>query len=387
MRVLLVASRFPLPPWRGNQVRTVQWLDALSDHELLLLCPPGEGGDRGGVGAEIRWLPGGRVGGAIGLVNAIVRGWPAQEGLYWSKTATRCVADAIVGWRPDVAIVQMVRCGWAAVEIRRRASKLPLVFDAIDSMALHFQRAADSSSAVLGPAYRHEAARCRRREAELVGLATVTTAVSRRDLEALDPGPGGRVVPVAAGAPAQRQPATGGPPTVLLSGNLGYRPTVRSAGWFASRVWPLVRKRVPSARWILVGARPVAAITGLESLPGVEVHGDVADLGPFLGRATVAIAPMASGSGVAMKILEAMAAGVPVVADPWSAAGLEDPSAVAVAGDEAEWADAVAHLLEDTSAAHHQSERGREQWRNHYEPQRVAHRIRSSVEAAFSAGP
>jgi hypothetical protein len=385
MKVLLVASRFPFPPWRGNQVRTVQWLDALSDDECLVLCPPGDSErSQGRLEAGISLLPHGRLTSVTGLVKAIVLGRPAQEGLYLSREGTRTVARSVTDWQPDVAIVQMVRCGWAVDEIQRVAPGLPLVFDAIDSMALHFQRAADSSSPFLRPIYRHEAARCRQRESELVGLATVTTAVSRRDLTALEAGPRGWVVPVAAKAPEVRVTASDGPPTVLLSGNLGYRPTVRSADWFAARVWPQVRQRVPSARWILAGARPAPTVRRLGSLPGVEVHGDVGDLAEYLHRARVAIAPMASGSGVAIKILEALAAGVPVVADPWSAAGLEDPEVVTVAENEAEWADRVARLLDDSEAARIQSERGTDSWRAHYEPQRVAQVIRQAVNVAVS---
>jgi glycosyltransferase involved in cell wall biosynthesis len=180
-----------------------------------------------------------------------------------------------------------------------------------------------------------------------------------------------------------REGRPAGPPTVVLSGNLGYRPTVRAARWFADRVWPGVRERVPSARWVLAGARPAAAIRRLASRPGIDVRGDVADLGRELRQATVAVAPMASGSGVAIKMLEAMAAGVAVVADPWSAAGLEDPAAVAVAVDEKGWVDTVSLLLSDVVAMRDQAQRGTELWRDHYEPGRVALKIREAVAAAL----
>jgi len=70
---------------------------------------------------------------------------------------------------------------------------------------------------------------------------------------------------------------------------------------------------VPEARWVLAGARPPRAVRRLAALPGVEVHPDVPDLDPYLAAATVAVAPMPTGSGVPMKVLEAWAAGIPVV--------------------------------------------------------------------------
>ncbi len=238
------------------------------------------------------------------------------------------MAEAVRHWRPDVAVVQMVRCGWAADEIRRTNAGLPVIFDAIDCMALHYRRAAASAGGLIGPAYRWEAERCRRRETELVAAAAVSTAVSGRDLQALGADNRGVVVAVASGADVALDDPASAEPIVLLSGNLGYRPTVRAALWFADRIWPRIRHREPAAKLILAGARPAAAVRKLASAPGIEVFGDVDDLGTFLARARVAIAPMASGSGVPIKILEALAAGVPVVADPWSAGGLEDPSAV-----------------------------------------------------------
>jgi glycosyltransferase involved in cell wall biosynthesis len=230
---------------------------------------------------------------------------------------------------------------------------------------------------------RLEAGRCSRRESELVRRAVVTTAVSSRDLEALGAGPRGRVVTVAGGVENGGQPAEPRKPVVLLSGNLGYAPTVRAARWFADRVWPGVRAKVPGATWILAGARPAPDVKRLAARPGVEIHGDVDDLAPFLAQAAVGIAPMASGSGVPIKILEAMAAGVPVVADPWSAAGLVDPRAVATAGGEAEWIETIRGLLTDHRAAGALAARALQVWQTSYHPDVVKSQIREAVEAAM----
>lgn len=383
MKVLLVSSRFPLPPWRGNQLRTVQWLDALADHRCVLLCPVPDGPDAGGrIAAEVRALPPVGAAGLGRAAAAAARGRPAQEGLYDSSRARRVVADAVRDWRPDVAVIQMVRCGWAADVVSSIDPTVPLVFDAIDCMAMHYGRAAATAPGPLRPVYRLEADRCRRRETELVRRAALTAAVSTRDLDALGAGPDGRVVPVAGAVGSTAQRHATGEPVVLLSGNLGYRPTVRAAIRFADRVWPQVRRRVPNARWLLVGARPAAAVRLLASRPGIDVHGDVDDLASYLGCARLAIAPMSTGSGVPLKIVEALAAGVPVVADPWAAAGLEDPSAVVAADGDQAWLEAVVSLLDDDESVRRQRERGLAAWRMHYHPERVRDRVREAVETA-----
>ena len=385
MKLLLVSSRFPWPPWRGNQLRTIQWLNALADHERLLICPPtGDVTDPAGGDVEIRFLPGVGVASAIGVGAAVLAGQPAQEGLYASPAGKELVAEAVRYWQPDVAVVQMVRCGWAADAIRQIDPGLPVIFDAVDCMALHYQRAAASAGWLTRPAYRWEAERCRRRESELVAAVAFSTAVSGRDLRALGAGARGMVVAVAGGAEVTHADPSSAEPVVLLSGNLGYRPTVRSALWFTDRIWPRLRDCVPLAKLILAGARPAAAVQRLASEPGIEVFGDVDNLGSFLARARVAIAPMASGSGVPIKILEALAAGIPVVADPWSAGGLEDPSAVVVADTEAAWVENLSRLLDDPHAARHQADRGTAVWRAHYAPERVAAQIRKAVDASVS---
>ena len=386
MRILIVTSRFPYPSWRGNQVRTAEWLAALEDHQRIVVCPKPDVVDGArrlrdeGVDATV--YAGSRAARVAGVIGACTGGIPLQEGLYATRAARRAVADAVSDAPPDVAVVQMVRCGWAVDVIREIAGPVPMVFDAIDAMGLHFDRAASFVTPAARVFYRLEAARCRRREMALARMATITTAVSGRDLDALQP-TNGRVVPVAG-----REVATGivdrGAPTVLLSGNLGYRPTVQGALWFAREVWPALQARVPGVRWILAGARPAAAVRRLDRLQGVELHADVPDLAAYLGRATVSIAPMKEGSGVPMKVLEAWAAGVPVVGHPWAADGLEEGAreAMVIAEEAGEWQNALTMLLNDPVAARSQAERGRSSWRDWYHPHRVTRLVREVVDQA-----
>jgi len=388
MRVLLVTSRFPLPAWRGNQVRTVEWLEALRGHDLGLVCPKPPDRTSGELPAVVSHYTLDAVSRCAGLMRAAVSGLPLQEGLYDSGTARRVVAGTIETWRPDVVVVQMVRCAWAAEAVWSSASSVPVVFDSIDAMGLHFERAAEMAAPALAVAYRTEAKRCRRRERVLVTRARYSVAVSERDLTALGAPEGrGRVIPVA-GRPTVGSKLPRTEPVVLLSGNLGYRPTARGAEWFAREVWPGIHQRIPEARWILAGARPARAVRRLAELPGVEVHADVPALGPFLRSARVAIAPMSSGSGVPMKVLEALAAGVPVVAHPWAAEGLSVGGAEAVAtpAEVTEWVEELERLLTDSEAARDLGERGHALWQRVYHPERVAEQIRQVIAEAGTRG-
>ena len=194
------------------------------------------------------------------------------------------------------------------------------------------------------------------------------------------------VVPVAAEGTAA-EPAVTSEPVIALTGNLGYRPTRTAVEWFADRVWPRVRQSVQDARWIVAGARPSAAVRRLANRPGIEVRADVADLGAVLGTARVAIAPMASGSGIPMKVLEAWAAGVPVVATPRAVEALEgglEACAVRPRADIDGWIRVIVELLTDAEAAAEVGRRGRRAWADRYAPAPVAQAIRHAVRSAVA---
>ena len=90
------------------------------------------------------------------------------------------------------------------------------------------------------------------------------------------------------------------------------------------RIFPEVRDAEPSARLCLVGRRPPAALVRrVQGVPGVELHADVPDVRPYLARSAVMVVPLRIGGGSRLKILEALAHGLPVISTRVGAEGLE----------------------------------------------------------------
>ncbi|MCP4903207.1 MAG: hypothetical protein GY906_40110, partial [bacterium] len=182
---MLVTSRFPLPVRRGNQVRTLQWMDALDDMQGVVVSPrpesPSLETDLREMGVELVTYSPSVLGRLAGLARATMSGRPLQEGIYDFGSARRAVAAALDRGDYDLVIVQMIRCGWAAEMVRTREDSPPILFDAIDAMSLHFRRGAQSRAWPLSSVARIEAARCARREGEMAGLADLTLAVASRD--------------------------------------------------------------------------------------------------------------------------------------------------------------------------------------------------------------
>jgi glycosyltransferase involved in cell wall biosynthesis len=122
----------------------------------------------------------------------------------------------------------------------------------------------------------------------------------------------------------------------------------QAALWLAEEIWPLVRREYPAAVLHIVGADPSPAIRALGRVAGVEVTGWVADLHAEYAKARVAVAPMQSEAGALNKIIDALAAGRPVVATTCANSGIgAPPEAIRLADSAQAFARAVVELLED----------------------------------------
>ncbi len=112
------------------------------------------------------------------------------------------------------------------------------------------------------------------------------------------------------------------PDRIIFTGAMSYCPNVNAVLYFAKECWPLIRSKVPTATWQIVGRDPPPVVQALAKLPGVSVTGPVPDVKPYLAVATVAIAPLLIGSGTRLKILEAFAMGKAVVSTSLGCEGL-----------------------------------------------------------------
>lgn len=143
-------------------------------------------------------------------------------------------------------------------------------------------------------------------------------------------------------------------------GHFGYRPNRFAARELALEVLPALRRRLPDATLALVGRDAGPELRRLAG-PAVEVTGEVPDLLPHLRRARATIVPLRTGAGTRLKVLEAMAAGVPVVSTRFGVQGIDvrDGEHVLIAETPAELADAAARLAHDDALCRALAEQGR----------------------------
>lgn len=154
-------------------------------------------------------------------------------------------------------------------------------------------------------------------------------------------------------APARRDDGR----TLVFIGALGYPPNRDGVLWFIRHVWPLLRAQDPRPlRFRIVGAgNEMAELAGI---PGVEVLGHVGDLGPIYAEATLALAPLHTGAGTRIKVIEAVAHRVPVVATSIAVRGLDfaQPDSLWLADAPEAFAAAILAALENPDERRHRAD-------------------------------
>jgi glycosyltransferase involved in cell wall biosynthesis len=110
--------------------------------------------------------------------------------------------------------------------------------------------------------------------------------------------------------------------TILFVGYMDYHANIDAVTWFSRVAWPEIARTYPAMHFVIVGRDPAPEVRALAS-DRIHVTGTVDDVRPFYASAVAAVVPLRSGSGTRLKILEAMAAGVPVVSTKLGAEGID----------------------------------------------------------------
>ncbi len=352
MRVLFVCPRWPYPVRKGDQVVAYQRLRTLSrDHDITLVSFS----DRPLAPSEIekvaafcrsvyivktsKWERA-----AAAVSSAFRRDVPLQVSYYDSEQFTGLVDHLLSSGEFDIVHSLLLRL---APSLQKFAGRV--VLELVDSMELNFRR---QLQVALKPwrrlVIKEEHSRLMRYEAAMAKNFPQRTAVSELDRELL--GDETLVVPNGVVVPAEVPPEMSRRPTRLVfHGNLGYHANCAAVAWLMEEVWPRVTAARPDAELFIVGSNPPPWIQRMNALPGVTVTGDVPSVADVLKHCAIALAPMRSGSGIQNKVLEAMAAGLPVVATSYATGGLGDGSeqAMLVANEPAAFAERILALLQD----------------------------------------
>jgi sugar transferase (PEP-CTERM/EpsH1 system associated) len=365
MRILLLTQVVPYPPDSGPKVKTYNVLRYLAErHEVHLVSFARSEAEVAHAEALRRFCPDvvtvplsrSRLRDAAYLARSSVSGRPFLIERDDSAAMRKAIAGQIERHQLDAVHADQLSMGQFAVDL-----PLPLrVLDEHNAVWTIVRRSAERSRWGPGRALAevewrklkaYEGALCRRFDR--------VTVVSETDREALEGAAGtaitARVIPIAVDAEELAyEPRELEARHVVSVATMFYPPNAEGVRWFATKSFPLVRRKAPSTQFYIVGSRPPRHITRLaQDGSGIVVTGYVADLEPILRQSAVMVVPVHSGSGMRVKILEAFARGIPVVSTTVGVEGIDARAGehLLVADDPADFADSVARLLAEAETA------------------------------------
>ncbi len=382
-RVLAVTSEAPWPLNSGGHIRSFHLMKALAAAtDFRLVCPVAPGHAAGiealrAAGIDVRPAPvpaRSKWGEAKRLLAAALRREPyvmyrrhswREAGAVWARELT---ANP-----PDVLYLDHLD----ALLYRGAAPGVPAVIDLHNVYSLLVRRTAGEQTNPLKRSFlRSEAQGLDRMERRAARDCEAVCAVS--DAEAAHfRGLGARsvyTVPNGVDCAAFADLPTGrtGPQVVMFLGTMSWGPNATAARFLARDVLPALRARVPDATLSIVGRDPPADLLALNGAPGIEVASNVPDVKPYLARVSVLAVPLDAGGGTRLKILEAFAAGLPVISTAVGAEGIDaQPGTHFALAERPEFASATAALLADRAASTRMAERGRELAHAVYDWQRI----------------
>ena len=328
MKVLFVTARFPWPPDRGDRLTSLALLRVLvRDHEVTLLSyvdgrePPEARRELVSLGVHVETVRLSRARSWAQAWMALAGPEPSQVAYYRSRAMRSAAERLIAREQPDAVYVQLFRMAPVLDGLVHPAKVLFMG----DSIALHLSRALHFEALWRRPMIAWEHHRVAAFEVEAARRfreAWVVSGVDRDDLLARGAA-NARLVPHGVDERYFAvQPARAPESRLMFLGNLSVPHNADAAVFAAREVLPELRRTHPNAVLWLVGATPRRDVRALAGLPGVTVTGSVPDLAPLFAAAHIMLAPLRFSSGIQNKVLEAMAAGLPVVTTPSAAAGI-----------------------------------------------------------------
>jgi glycosyltransferase involved in cell wall biosynthesis len=373
LRILFLAHLFPLPPDSGGKIKSYYTLRALAnEHEVSTLSYVRTDEER-------RLLPELKeVSPALATIP-LIRGVGRQATDVFSSLATRRsfiisrdyrstmqdkFRQIVDDFRPDVVHIDHLQMA----QFVDFSGTYKTVLDHHNVESTIIKRVAETGTSTAARLYAGiEWPKLRRYEISICKQCDLVLTVSEQDKWALaDMGADSarlEAVPIGVDVhyfqPRERNTASN---SILSVGTMYWPPNVDSMLYFCKEVLPIIRESMPSADLTIAGQRPTAAIRALASEPGISVTGYVDDMRELAPHCGAFIVPLRSGSGVRVKILNALAMGLPVVSTSIGAEGLEVRSGehLLIADTSEEFAKAVIRLLSDADLGAELGRRGRE---------------------------
>lgn len=363
MKVLFLSAWFPYPPNNGSRIRAYHLLKSLARrHDVYLISLLQEDSDPANAAHlekmckvwslhESRWFSPGTLKSFLGFFSNRPRSCVDT----FDPSVKRAVREAVLEIQPDAVVASTL----GVAEYVPHDFGVPCVLDQHNCEYAVLKRGSESRRSALSR-FRYalgwkkfaqwEAAVCRSFDAVIM--------VSERDREQmLIAAPDLKNVQVIANGvdteyhtPIHRAPNMN---TILYNGALTYNPNLEAVRYFGEEIYPHLREKLPNVKLLVTGRTAGVDLRGIDEAHGIVLTGYVEDMRDVLNKSGACIVPLMQGGGSRLKILEAMAAGVPVVSTSMGAEGIEctDGRDILLADTSEGFAGVIERVLTDSELA------------------------------------
>ena len=326
--ILYLTHRIPYPPDKGDKVRSFHILQHLRRrHRVFLGTFIDDPADRQHLTLLRQWCEDVKavelnpVCARLTSLRGLLTGEPLSVSHYRHRAMQRWVSALVGRGQIDAAVVFSSAVAPAVLE---SGCAQPLLMDFVDLDSAKWSAYGSAHGGMRGWVYRREGRLLADHERRVAARAHCSYFVAEQEMRLFQQGAtigGGPAKVMGNGVDAQyfdpaqtlANPFDPGERAIVFTGAMDYWPNIDAVTWFAQSVWPELSARHPDLRFHIVGRSPTPEVLALAG-PRVRVTGTVPDIRPYLGHASVVVAPLRLARGIQNKVLEAMAMAVPVVA-------------------------------------------------------------------------
>ncbi len=369
MKILFIASRFPYPALKGDQARVLNFLKYLGKgNEIYFVCTTEVKPKEKDIEVvrslvkELYLIDLKKKEMYLRLLLTPLTLIPFEVMYFRSGEAQQIINEIIREKSIDVIFCQMIRTAPYVSGVN-----LPKVIDYQDAYSMNMMRRFKSERGLVKLVAFIEWQLMKFYEKRMLSHFDFITAVSEHDKKILGSDRKIKILPI--GINKWEKNASRVKDRLIFTGNLRYFPNRDAVTWFTRNVFPLVRRSIKDVTLQIVGATPPGDVRTLSRFNGVEVIPNVPDIRDYIARATLAVAPMRSGSGTQFKVIEALSVGTPVLVSKTAMMGLDfltEKSVVISDTNVKTFARKLIKLLKDEGLRKSLAKNGREEVNKYY---------------------
>lgn len=286
---------------------------------------------------------------------------------------------------PDVILLEGIHTGWFLDMVRNRWPGIPVVMRESNVEYLLLRRNAENTS---NPAiaffYRLQSAIMKSFESRILQKVDAMTTISPADRQKLKPlASGTPIKTIEAGGPIINDVSNTRDVTKMIAiSNWLWKPNYDGLKWFLDQVWPEVYRRNPELVFFIIGDGLSNKFKSDYESENVVLKGFVKDLEPYLNSAGFQVAPLFSGSGMKLKVLNALSHGLPIITTSIGAEGINMTSGVHYmnADNRDQFENAIDYLVNNPESRESLAVNGRKLIREHYNWETQAKKLSKFLE-------